>query len=214
MLSTPFAHYRPPNIRLSLTCEICSPPSARAPSTASSLPAKDRGRLRGLSLTKPGTLLRDQIPVQGTFNRDERKPGFFEFDRATHCGTDASGQCCQTLTGTDGGSGWTEEHALLNSAHRWVKERIQHIRDELPFPLLGVDRDTGGEFINHQLTDGCDLNHIQFSRGRPYRKNDHCFVEQKSETTFPPAMWCVKPCIMTALRVRTCATLWKRSTGV
>ncbi|MDR1047103.1 MAG: hypothetical protein LBL64_04955, partial [Treponema sp.] len=59
---------------------------------------------------------------------------FFEFDRVAHCGADASGHFCQTLTGTDVGSGWTEEHALLNSAHRWVKERIHQIRDELPFP--------------------------------------------------------------------------------
>ena len=114
------------------------------------------------------------------FNGDERKPGFFEFDRVAPCGSDASGHCCQTLTGTDGGSGWNEEHALLNSAHRRVKECIQQVRDELPFPLLGVDRDHGGEFINHQLTDGCDLNHIPFTRGRPYRKNDQCFVEQKN----------------------------------
>jgi hypothetical protein len=143
-------------------------------------PVKDKGRLRGLSLTKPGTLLRNQIPVRVMFNWDERKPGFFEFDRVAHCGADASGQFCQTLTGTDVGSGWTEEHALLNSAHRWVKERIQQIRDELPFPLLGIDSDNGGEFINHQLKDWCDLNHIQFTRGRPYRKNDNCFVEQKN----------------------------------
>jgi hypothetical protein len=61
------------------------------------------------------------------FTWDERKPGFFEFDRVAHCGADASGQFCRTLTGTDVGSGWTEEHALLNSAHRWVKERIQQI---------------------------------------------------------------------------------------
>jgi hypothetical protein len=106
-------------------------------------PAKDQGRLRGLSLTKPGNLLRDQIPVRVMFNGDQRKPGFFEFDRAAHCGSDASGQFCQTLTGTDVGSGWTEEHALLNSAHPWVKERIQQIRDELPFPLLGIDSDKG-----------------------------------------------------------------------
>jgi hypothetical protein len=112
-------------------------------------PAKDQMRLRGLSLTKPGTLLRNQILVRVMFNRDERKPGFFEFDRATHCGSDASGQFCQTLTGTDADSGWTGEYALLNSAHRRVKERIQQLRDELLFPLWGVDSDNGGEFITH-----------------------------------------------------------------
>jgi hypothetical protein len=101
-------------------------------------PVKDWGRLRGLSLTKSGTLLRDQIPVRVLFNWDERKPGFFEFDRVAHCGAGASGQFCQTLTGTDVGSGWTEE-------------RIQQIQDELPFPLRGIDSDNGGEFINHQL---------------------------------------------------------------
>jgi hypothetical protein len=81
---------------------------------------------------------------------------------------------------TGAGSGRTEEHALLNSAHRWVKERIQQVRDGLSFPLLGVDSDNGGGFINHQLKDWCDLNRIQFTRGRPYRKNDNCFVEQKN----------------------------------
>jgi hypothetical protein len=143
-------------------------------------PVKDRGRLRGMSLTKSGSLLRDQIPVRVMFNWDERKPGFFELDRVAHCGADASGQFCQTLTVTDVGSGWTEEHALLNSAHRWVKERIVQIHAELPFPMKGVDSDNGGEFINHQVKDWCDYNGIQFTRGRPYRKNDNCFVEQKN----------------------------------
>jgi hypothetical protein len=78
------------------------------------------------------------------------------------------------------GSGWTEDRALLNSAYRWVKERAREIRDELPFPLLGADSDNGGEFINHQLKDWGDQNGIQFTRGRPYRKNDNCFVEQKN----------------------------------
>jgi len=143
-------------------------------------PVKDRGRLRGISLTKSGSLLRNQIPVRVMFNWDERKPGFFEIDRVAHCGADASGQFCQTLTVTDVGSGWTEEHALLNSAHRWVKERIKQVRAELPFPMKGVDSDNGGEFINHQLKDWCEINDIQFTRGRPYRKNDNCFVEQKN----------------------------------
>jgi hypothetical protein len=143
-------------------------------------PVKDKGRLRGLSLTKGGTLLRNQIPVRVMFNWDERKPGFFEFDRVARCGANASGQFCQTLTGTDAGSGWTEEHALLNSAHLWVKERIQQIRDELPFPLMGIDSDNGGEFINRQLKDWCDQNEIRFTRGRPYRKNDNCFAGRKN----------------------------------
>ena len=137
-------------------------------------------RLKGVSTTKPGTLLKSQIPIRVCFNRDEKRPGFFETDTVSHCGANASGQFCQTLTLTDVGSGWTEECALLNSAHRWVKVQIAHTMNTLPFSMLGIDSDNGGEFINHQLLDWCIQNNIKFTRGRPYRKNDNCFVEQKN----------------------------------
>jgi hypothetical protein len=114
------------------------------------------------------------------FARDERRPGFFEGDTVSHCGTRASGQYCQSLVMTDVGSGWTEPRALLNNAHRWVKEQIADIHRNLPFPMLGFDSDNGGEFINHQVFDWCLHNNIKFTRGRPYRKNDNCFVEQKN----------------------------------
>ncbi|MDR2597725.1 MAG: transposase family protein [Treponema sp.] len=78
------------------------------------------------------------------------------------------------------GLGWTEERALLNNAHRRVKEQIVHTRDTLPFPMLGIDSGNGGEFINRQLLDWCFQNGIKFTRSRPYRKNDNCFVEQKN----------------------------------
>ena len=89
------------------------------------------------------------------------------------------------MTITDVGSAWTEECALLNNAHRWVKERIEQTKAGLPFPMLGIDsdfspHDNGGEFINRQLLDWCTQNGIAFTRGRPYRKNDNCFVEQKN----------------------------------
>jgi hypothetical protein len=168
-------------------------------------PVKDKGRLGGLSLAKPGTLLRDQIPVRAMFNGDGRKPGFFELDRVARCGADASGQFCQTLAGIDAGSGWTEEHALLNSARRWVKERIEQMRNELPFPMKGIDSGNGGGFINRRLKDWRGLNHIQFTRGRPYRKNGNCLQSRKT------GMRCVKPCITIAMRVRKCTARWKRS---
>jgi hypothetical protein len=141
---------------------------------------KEQYRLKGISTTKPGSLLKSQIPVRVCFNRDERKPGYFEIDTVSHCGGSASGQFCQTLTITDVGSGWTQAYALLNNAHRWVKEQIAHAKDALPFPMLGIDSDNGGEFINHQLLDWCVQNGIKFTRSRPYRKNDNCFVEQKN----------------------------------
>jgi len=141
---------------------------------------KERYRVKGISTTKRGTLLKNQIPIRVCFDRDERKPGYFELDTLSHCGGRASGQFCQTLTVTDVGSGWTEVCALLNNAHRWVKEQIIQTRENLPFPMLGIDSDNGSEFINHQLFDWCVQNKIKFTRGRPYRKNDNCFVEQKN----------------------------------
>jgi len=142
--------------------------------------AKQHYRVKGISTTKHGSLLKSQIPVRVCFDWGERKPGYFELDTVSHCGAHACGQFCQTLTVTDVGSGWTEECALLNTAHRWVKEQIARTRDALPFPMLGIDSDNGGEFINHQLLDWCVQNGIKFTRTRPYRKNDNCFVEQKN----------------------------------
>ena len=141
---------------------------------------KKRFALKGRNTTKPGTLLKSQIPVRVCFDRNERKPGFFEADTVSHCGANASGQFCQSLTLTDVGSTWTEVCGLLNNAHRWVKEQIAQTRENLPFPMRGIDSDNGGEFINHQLLDWCIQNNIKFTRGRPYRKNDNCFVEQKN----------------------------------
>jgi hypothetical protein len=143
-------------------------------------PERKKLEIKGRSLTKAGPLLRDMVPVRTFFSWDERKPGFFELDRVAHCGLSNSGEFCWTLTVTDVATGWTEERALLNNAHRWTKEGISNIKSELPFPLYGIDSDNGGEFINKQLVDWCVENHITQTRGRPYRKNDNCFVEQKN----------------------------------
>jgi hypothetical protein len=141
---------------------------------------KGKLALKGISLTTPGPLLRNQIPVRTYFKWDERKPGFFEVDRVAHCGNTTAGQFCWTLTVTDVYSGWTEERSTLNNAHRWTKEAIEDVKNNLLFPMKGIDSDNGGEFINTQLKAWCDAEHIQFTRSRPYRKNDNCFVEQKN----------------------------------
>ena len=143
-------------------------------------PAKKRLAFRGKSCTTQGPLLKSQIPVRTFFAWDERKPGFFEIDRVAHCGISTKGAHCWTLTATDIYSGWIELRALLNNAHRWVKESLVDIRDSFPFALYGIDSDNGGEFINTQVVLWCQKEHIQFTRGRPYRKNDNCFVEQKN----------------------------------
>jgi hypothetical protein len=84
------------------------------------------------------------------------------------------------LTVTDVGSCRTELCALLNNAHRWVKEHIAHTRETLPFPMLGIDSDNGGEFTGHQVLGWRIQHNVKFARSRPYRKNDHRFVEQKN----------------------------------
>ncbi|MCL2380423.1 MAG: hypothetical protein FWC64_02380 [Treponema sp.] len=141
---------------------------------------KARYRLKGIRTTKSGSLLKTQIPIRVCFGRDQKRPGLFEVDTLSHYGARASGQFLQTLTLTDAGSGWTEERALLNNAHRWVKEQIARTKENVPFPMPGIDSDNGGEFINHQVLDWRVKNNVTFIRARPYRKNDNCFVEQKN----------------------------------
>ena len=137
--------------------------------------------LKGRSHTRPGTLLKHNIPIRTSFDWDERVAGFFELDTVAHDGGAASGEYCYSLDATDVASGWTEIRALRNRAHTWVKQEVEQIRAELPFQLQGVDSDNGGEFINYQLWDYCKENHLLFTRSRPYRKNDNCFVEQKND---------------------------------
>lgn len=154
-----------------------------SPSTIDRMMAPERNKLnfKGISHTKAGTLLKHQIPIRTFFNWDERKPGFFELDTVAHGGTSSSGEYCFTLNATDVYSGWVELRALRNKAHRWVKENAENIRIELPYPMKGVDSDNGGEFINYQLLEWSNDHEITFTRGRPYRKNDNCFVEQKND---------------------------------
>jgi hypothetical protein len=142
----------------------------------------DRKKLapKGKSLTAPGTLLKNQIPIRAYFSWDERKPGYFEMDTVSHCGASSYGEFCSTVNLTDVSSGWVELRAARNRAHSRVKQHIIDIAASLPFPLKGVDSDSGGEFINHQLWQWCQENGVEFTRGRPYRKNDNCFVEQKN----------------------------------
>jgi hypothetical protein len=137
---------------------------------------------RGISGTKPGNLLKKHIHVRTHYPWDERKPGFFEIDTVHHCGERDAGEFCLTLDATDVASGWVELRPLLNKAQKWVMEALPDIHTGLPFPLLGIDSDNGSEFINRTLLSWCDTQYITFTRTRPYKKNDNCFVEQKNFT--------------------------------
>ena len=144
--------------------------------------AAERRRLnvRGRSGTKPGTLLKHQIPIRTFAEWDQTQPGFVEIDLVGHDGGLAQGDYCQTLDVTDVASGWTETQAVINKAQVWVFAALQEIRGRLPFALLGIDSDNGSEFINHHFLRYAQQEHITFTRGRAGKKNDGCFVEQKN----------------------------------
>ncbi|MCJ7624072.1 MAG: ISNCY family transposase [Anaerolineaceae bacterium] len=135
---------------------------------------------RGLSTTKPGTLLKNAIPIRTFTEWDDAIPGFVEIDLVAHCGETTAGQYLNTLTVTDIATGWTECLAILYRSQEMVSQAIIKLRQRLPFPLLGIDSDNGSEFINHTLFRYCEDEEITFTRCRPYKKNDQAHVEQKN----------------------------------
>jgi hypothetical protein len=135
---------------------------------------------KGLSTTKPGTLLKNSIEVRTWQDWDDEQPGFMEIDLVAHCGTTTAGQYIFTLTAVDMATGWTECLALPNKTQWAVHAAIQEMRERLPFALLGIDSDNGSEFINDLLYRYCLEEKITFTRSRPYQKNDQAHVEQKN----------------------------------
>jgi len=140
---------------------------------------KQRRRLYGH--TKPGTLLKHQIPLR-TDRWDVQTPGFTEIDLVSHSGSSASGEFCHSLNLTDIHTTWTETGAVLGKSQRAVQRALDEMRQVLPFPLLGIDSDNGSEFINDHLNRYCLSGKIQFTRGRPYKKDDNAHIEQKNWT--------------------------------
>jgi hypothetical protein len=138
------------------------------------------GTRRGLSTTKPGTLLKNSIPVRTFSEWNEDNPGFLEADLVAHCGDSAEGFYLNTLSTVDVATGWCEPVAVWGKGQERVGGAVHHVREHLPMPMLGLDSDNGSEFINQSLYDYCRRNSITFTRSRPYKKNDSCHVEQKN----------------------------------
>jgi hypothetical protein len=137
-------------------------------------------RRRGRGTTKPGTLLKQQVPIQTYTPWDEQRPGFVEIDLVAHCGTSTAGHYLTTLTVTDVATGWTECAGVWGKGQAAVFEALEDIRARLPMPLLGIDSDNGPEFINAHLVRWCEQEQLTFTRSRPYWKNDQAHVEQKN----------------------------------
>jgi hypothetical protein len=133
--------------------------------------------------TKPGSLLRKQIPIK-TNQWDETIPGFVEADTVAHCGSSLLGNFVWSITLTDIFSGWTENAAIWNKGAHGVLKQIEIIEENLPFQLLGFDSDNGGEFLNYHLIKYFQdrKKPIQVTRSRPYHKGDNAHVEQKNWT--------------------------------
>lgn len=130
--------------------------------------------------TKPGTLLKYQIQVRTFADWDDKRPGFEEIDLVQHDGGNPRGFFACTLNVTDVSSGWTEMQSVQTKAQKHVFAALEHIRRNLPFPLLGIDSDNGAEFINDELIRYCDHEQLTFTRSRVGRKNDNPYVEQKN----------------------------------
>ncbi len=131
--------------------------------------------------TKPGTLLKHQIPVK-TDHWDVAEPGYLETDLVSHSGDSASGQFLHSLNVTDIHTGWVETRAIMGKGETGVVEALDGIRRELPFLLRAIDSDNGSEFINYHLYRYCQKHRVEFTRGRPYKKDDNAHIEQKNWT--------------------------------
>lgn len=146
------------------------------------LRAHKKRRGRGLfGRTKPGSLLKHQIPIQ-TRAWDISRPGFAEIDLVAHCGPSADGEFLHSLNFTDLASTWTEARAVLGKGQFAVHQAIETLAETLPFELCGLDSDNGSEFINHHLMAYCQRHDIAFTRSRPYKKDDNAHIEQKNWT--------------------------------
>lgn len=153
-----------------------------SPATADRLlgPVKRQLNWRGLTTTKPGTLLRKQIAVRTANDWSENEPGYFEADLVAHCGISTHGEYLNSLVLTDVATGWVELEALRNKSQLSVSSAVERIRKRLPFLMKGIDSDNGSEFINATLHRYCQAHNITLTRCRPYKKNDQCRVEQKN----------------------------------
>lgn len=135
----------------------------------------------GLATTKPGSILKKHIPVM-TEQWDEQRPGYLETDTVAHCGTSAAGSFIYTVNTVDIATGWSEQRAIWGKGYQGMKIALTSIENVLPFPIKGFDCDNGSEFLNWQIVKHYQKRPrpVQFTRSRPYRKNDNAHIEEKN----------------------------------
>jgi hypothetical protein len=136
------------------------------------------GRTRRKAL--PSAAIRRAVPVRTFADWGDPPPGFVEADLVSHSGPVTKGSFVQTLVLTDIATGWTECAPLLVREQRLLTEVLGEMRKLLPFALLGLDTDNDSVFMNETVRDYCRAAGVEFTRCRPYRKNDQAWVEQKN----------------------------------
>jgi hypothetical protein len=136
---------------------------------------------RGRSTTRHGSLLKSSIPIRIT-NWDTADIGFMEMDTVAHCGDQLEGEFIYSLDMVEIATGWSEQFAVMGKGEAGIVKAIEQIIKDLPFPLKGLDSDTGSEFINWHMVRWCESHGLFFTRSRPYYKNDNAYVEQKNYT--------------------------------
>ncbi len=144
-------------------------------------PQKRQLKRRLYGRTKPGTLLKHHIPIK-TDRWEVTIPGFAEVDLVSHSGNAADGEFAYSLNLTDIHTGWVETCAVMGKGQAGIRHALAEIVAVMPFPLRGLDSDNGSEFINDHLFRYCQLHQVQFTRGRPYKKDDNAHIEQKNWT--------------------------------
>jgi len=156
-----------------------------SPATCDRLLKAERKRLeiKGKSGTKPGSLLKHQIPVRIFTPWNEQTPGFVEIDYVAHCGETLADTYINTLDATDIATCWTEKEACLGRSEKVTVEAFEKLEGKFPFPILGVDSDNDVLLINWHFMRMCQRKQITFTRSRAYRKNDQAHIEQKNWST-------------------------------
>jgi hypothetical protein len=142
-----------------------------------------RAQGSGRSLTRPGTLLRQQIPIRGSL-WEEGKAGWLEVDTVALCGGSVAGEFVWRVDGVDYATTWVEVRAMWGRGQVGTLAALQDIEASLPFSLLGLDSDNGGEFLNHHVLHWLQKRPrpVFMTRSRPYKKDDNAHVEQKNWT--------------------------------
>ena len=143
-------------------------------------PARAHYPRRCATITRPGTVLKHEIPIRTFTEWTDARPGFLEVDLVAHCGSSTQGFYLCTLCAVDIATAWIELEPVWGKGQDRVGGAVDHVRTRLPMPLLGLDTDNGSEFINRSLRDYCRRHGVTFTRSRPWKKNDSAHVEQKN----------------------------------